>query len=235
MHILLLIQLPHPRIHPRDPGRPLTPLLPPLIVVLPLDEVELDILRHVHAAVRHVDHHMAVELAESDFADPAVDADVPGVEVRAAVPLFRFLQDFPHGDDAGSEVRAEAGGVVRAGRGALFGVLFDFLVEEVGEAVHAGVVARGPEFADAGLLVLRGELFALRERGDGGVEEGFEVFCGGFVVAFGCRDGVEPAKIALRLLQPGFVVRCEDFDGPAVAALQEPGRHGRLVVQNFEA
>ena len=88
MHPRFSVQLPHTSVHPRDSRHALAPLLPPFFVLLPLHEVELYVLRHVHGAMGCNDQHMAIEFSKDDLTDPGVNAYVALVEVRAFVPAF---------------------------------------------------------------------------------------------------------------------------------------------------
>lgn len=76
MHVRLGRQLAHAGVDERDTRGALRPLAPPLLVVLPLYEVEFQVLRQVHAVVRRYYHHMPIELAEHDLAHPRCEARV---------------------------------------------------------------------------------------------------------------------------------------------------------------
>lgn len=89
VHVCFRVQLSHACVDKGHASGAFIPFLPAFLVLLPVDLVEIEVLREVHGAVGHHAGDLTVELSEDDFAHPGANATTAGVEVFALVELFR--------------------------------------------------------------------------------------------------------------------------------------------------
>jgi hypothetical protein len=103
---------------------------------------------------------LTVKFSENDFADPGCNTGFSLVEVFVVVPLFDNRKSFSYANHAGGKVWRESAGRVESGFRAIVGVIRNFLVQELVQALDACIVSCGPELADALLIFLARILLA---------------------------------------------------------------------------